>query len=193
MVVAICDDKYRANYPRAYLAAHHPLLVLEVNWQAALRLAQGFRGAQLRHGTVHDFASEVSRRRSRFLSHSDEAQIPWGVVRLEFRDEKAVFGAIAPRGPHASWTPQCRPVSTSRSKIASAATTRATKAGRNRESPGLCLRHWLPTSPEFFSDYVRDPKSKNPQAQMPGNPQYDDATMRALTAYFQTFASGGEP
>lgn len=33
MVVAICDDKYRANYPRAYLAAHHPILVLSVNGQ----------------------------------------------------------------------------------------------------------------------------------------------------------------
>ena len=33
MVVAICDDGYRANYPRAYLAAHHPVLVLEVNGQ----------------------------------------------------------------------------------------------------------------------------------------------------------------
>ena len=33
MVVAICDDGYRANYPRAYLTAHHPLLVLEVNGQ----------------------------------------------------------------------------------------------------------------------------------------------------------------
>ena len=31
MVVAICDDKYRANYPRDYMAAHHPVLVLEVN------------------------------------------------------------------------------------------------------------------------------------------------------------------
>jgi hypothetical protein len=31
LVVAICDDKYRANYPREYLTQHHPVLVLEVN------------------------------------------------------------------------------------------------------------------------------------------------------------------
>jgi len=30
------------------------------------------------------------------LSHTDEPQIPWGVVRIEFPDEKSVFGAIAP-------------------------------------------------------------------------------------------------
>src|SRR5215472_13256989 len=28
MIVAICYDHYRANYPKDYLAAHHPLLVL---------------------------------------------------------------------------------------------------------------------------------------------------------------------
>ena len=33
------------------------------------------------------------------LSHRDEAQIPWGVIRLEFRDEKSVMGSISPRGP----------------------------------------------------------------------------------------------
>src|SRR5882724_7946176 len=31
MVVAICNDQYRAHYPRAYVAAHHPLLVLNIN------------------------------------------------------------------------------------------------------------------------------------------------------------------
>ena len=32
MVVAICDDQYRANYPRAYIRDHHPLLVLNINY-----------------------------------------------------------------------------------------------------------------------------------------------------------------
>jgi len=33
MAVAICSDKYRANYPRGYLAALQPLLVLEIDGQ----------------------------------------------------------------------------------------------------------------------------------------------------------------
>ena len=37
LVVAICDDKYRANYPRAYVTAHHPLLVLRVNGEPPSR------------------------------------------------------------------------------------------------------------------------------------------------------------
>ncbi len=31
MIVAICYDRYRTNYPRDYLTAHHPMLVLRVN------------------------------------------------------------------------------------------------------------------------------------------------------------------
>ncbi len=39
LVVAICDDKYRASYPRDYLAAHHPVLVLRMNGQSRRQLA----------------------------------------------------------------------------------------------------------------------------------------------------------
>src|SRR5215472_5300794 len=33
MIVAICYDHYRTNYPKDYLAAHHPVLVLRINGQ----------------------------------------------------------------------------------------------------------------------------------------------------------------
>ncbi len=33
LVVAICDDEYRAMYPRAYMVVHRPVLVLKVNGQ----------------------------------------------------------------------------------------------------------------------------------------------------------------
>jgi mono/diheme cytochrome c family protein len=48
-------------------------------------------------------------------------------------------------------------------------------------------------APDFFTGYVRDPKVKSPEAQMPGNPQYDDETLRALTAYFRTSSQVGNP
>jgi hypothetical protein len=47
--------------------------------------------------------------------------------------------------------------------------------------------------PNDFAAYVRAPRLKNPDAQMPGNPQYDDATLDALTAYFQTFSEAPKP
>jgi hypothetical protein len=40
LVVAICDDKYRANYPPDYVAAHHPLLALTIGGQPPGRRIQ---------------------------------------------------------------------------------------------------------------------------------------------------------
>ena len=44
-------------------------------------------------GPLHDLASEsFTPSFSRYSRNADEAQIPWGVVRLEFRNESTVFG-----------------------------------------------------------------------------------------------------
>jgi hypothetical protein len=45
MVVAICEDGYRSNYPAAYLAAHHPVLVLTVDGKSQEELAEDARTA----------------------------------------------------------------------------------------------------------------------------------------------------
>jgi hypothetical protein len=49
------------------------------------------------------------------------------------------------------------------------------------------------SSPDFFTAYVRDPRAKNPQAQMPGRRDYDDATTRALRDYFRTCSAQEKP
>jgi cytochrome c2 len=41
-----------------------------------------------------------------------------------------------------------------------------------------------------FDAYVRNPKSLNMDSQMAASPQYDDATLRALRAYFAVFPEG---
>lgn len=187
MLVAICDDKYRANYPQAYIAAHQPLLVLNVNGKAP-------------SGWPKDAEDHTSDMGPYMISHrkflpsfkasayGDEAQIPWGVVRIEFRNEKTVYGAIAPRGPHASdqavqhgyWIAKQNCF-----RCHNNGAEGGTKAG----SPWLVLSAWATASPEYFAAYVRNPQTKNPQAQMPGNPSYNDKIIEALTAYFQTFSS----
>ena len=43
-------------------------------------------------------------------------------------------------------------------------------------------------NPAAFGKYVVRPNSVNPEANMPPNPEYDAATIAALTAYFQSFA-----
>jgi mono/diheme cytochrome c family protein len=190
-VVAICDDGYRANYPHAYLIAHHPVLVLNVNGQPPAGWPK----------ETHDHTFDMGpymishphfTPSYKVLSHMDVAQIPWGVVRIEFRSEKIVFGAIAPRGAH-SRAPEVQ----AGFRIAQQDCFRCHNAGN--EGGQKSGRSWqllsslAVKSPDDFAAYIRDPAAKNPRAQMPANSEYDDATLAALTAYFQTFAKKTKP
>ena len=66
----------------------------------------------------------------------------------------------------------------------------ATKAGLSWGALGALAA----ASAHSFAAYIRDPRAKNPHAQMPGNPHYDEATVRALTAYFlRAFAPPAKP
>jgi mono/diheme cytochrome c family protein len=191
LVVAICDDKYRTSYPPAYLTAHHPLLVLTINGQPPERWPKDAEGHGLDMGPY--MISHPSFTPSfKILAHEDEPQIPWGVVRLEFRSEKTVFGAIAPREKAAS-----DPAVQAGYRIAQQNCFRCHNqgagGGEKAGHPWLVLSAWANASPEYFSAYVRNPQSKNPHAQMPGNPRYDDATLQALTAYFRAFTSRENP
>ena len=187
MVVAICDDAYRANYPGAYVAAHHPILVLNINGKPPSGWPKDSEG----HGMdMGPFLISHPKFTPSFkvLSHSDEPQIPWGVVRIEIRNEKTVFGSIAPRGDHAIDAPVqngYRIAQQNCFRCHNQGAEGGTKAGH----PWQVLAAWATASPEYFMAYVRNPQSKNPQAQMPGNPSYDDATLAALKAYFRTFAA----
>ena len=64
------------------------------------------------------------------------------------------------------------------------------EGGQKSGVPWEVLSALAITSAEYFAAYVR---TKDPHTQMPGNPGYDDATLRALTAYFQTFSSRDKP
>jgi len=191
MVVAISNDEYRANYPQAYLAAHSPVLVLEVNGKPPAGWPKDSQEHKFDMGP-YMISNPKFVPSYKILSHADEPQIPWGVVRIEFRDEKIVFGAIAPRGPHA----QDREVQNG-FRIAKQNCFRCHHSGREGgQKSGLSwevLGAFAAASPKDFSGYIRAPLTRNPHAQMPGNAEYDDPTMEALTAYFRTFSGQGKP
>jgi mono/diheme cytochrome c family protein len=191
LLIAICDDLYRANYPRAYVLAHHPLLVLTVNRQPPASWPKDSEGHGFDMGP-YMISHPKFTPGFKILAHADEPQIPWGVVRLEFRDEKAVFGAIAPRGPHAvggQVQAGYRIAQQNCFRCHNLGSEGGQKAGRSWQN----LSAWATASPEYFAAYVRNPAAKNPHAQMPGNPAYDDSTLQALAAYFQTFSSAEKP
>jgi len=186
LVIAVASDGYRSTFPSSYVAAHHPVLVLQVNGKDP---AEWPKDAE--HGNdigPYTVAYDNFLPSFKIFAHADEQQIPWGVIRLEFRDEKAVYGAIAPRGPHANDAAVqagYRIAQQNCFRCHNAGSEGGQKSGR----PWLVLSAWATASPEFFTAYVRDPKTKNPSSAMPGNPSYDDSTMRALIAYFRTFSA----
>jgi mono/diheme cytochrome c family protein len=191
MVVAICDDGYRAYYPHSYITAHHPVLVLNVNEQPPIGWPKDAHDHSFDMGPFmisHQHFSPSFK----VLSHVDEAQIPWGVVRIEFREEKVVFDAIGPRGPQA----RDRPVQDG-FRIAQQNCLRChnseNEGGQKSGRSWKLLSALAGKSPEYFSGYIRNPVAKNPHAQMPANPQYDDATLGALTAYFKAFSQPAKP
>lgn len=191
MIAAICDDNYLAAYPAAYLAGHHPVLVLTINdqppegWPKAAEDHTSDMGPYLISNPKFTPSFKV-------LAHEDEAQIPWGVVRIEFRDEKKVLEAIAPRGPHASLR-QVQDGFQIAQQNCFRCHNSGPEGGRKSGVSWDTLGGVAANSPGQFAAYIRAPREQNPQAQMPGNPQYDDATLRALTMYFQTFASVAKP
>jgi mono/diheme cytochrome c family protein len=191
MVVAICDDGYRANYPQAYLAAHHPVLVLDVNGKPPAGWPKDSQEHKFDMGP-YMISNPRFAPSFKVLSHSDEAQIPWGVVRIEFRDEKIVFGAIEPRGSQAP-----APSVQAGFAIAKQNCFRCHNSGREGGQksgvPWESLGALAAAKPKEFAAYVRNPQAKNSQAQMPGNPQYDGETLKALTDYFRTFAQLPKP
>ncbi len=191
LTLAICEDKYLASYPRAYIAAHHPVLVLKINGLPPSSWPKDSEGHNLDMSPYlishPDFAPSF-----KILSHSDEPQIPWGVVRLEFRDENAVFAAIAPRGPQAQDQQVQAGYRIAQQKCFHCHNMDS-EGGQKAGRPWLVLSAWATASPSYFAAYVHNPKENNPNAQMPSLPEYDDATLRALIAYFQTFTMRETP
>src|SRR6201987_221624 len=191
LAVAISSDQYRGHYPRAYLREHHPLLVLKVNGQPPERWPKDSEGHGLDIGPFmishQDFKPAF-----RVLAHEDESQIPWGVVRIEFRDEKKVLSAIAPQGLGDS-NAQAQDGYRIAEQNCFRCHNMNDEGGRKAHRPWLVLAAWAESSPDYFARYVRNPQAQNPHAHMTPNPGYDDATLQALIAYFRTFAPQEKP
>jgi len=187
MVVAVCDDAYAGHYPAAYLRAHHPLLVLRVNGQPPARWPVGVDGVPMGPYMVSHAGFTPS---FQVLAHADEAQVPWGVVRLEFRAEAAVYAPIEPRGAHAQETAVQQGYTIARQSCFRCH-ARAGEGGLKSSRGWDAVARRAATDPRFFDAYVLDPKQADPASQMAASPQYDAATLAALRAYFSTFVEAG--
>jgi mono/diheme cytochrome c family protein len=185
-VVAVCRDWYRAHYPRVYREIHKPVLALEINGQPPSDWPKSKEGTASPMGpyliTHAHFTPSY-----KILAHEDEAQIPWGVVALEFLNEKAALSGIEPQGATAD-APDVqagyRIAQQNCFRCHGPANLGSLKGKLTWE--GIAL--FASQAPKNFAAYVRNPKAVAPNAEMPPNPQYDEPTLEALSAYFETFA-----
>ena len=187
MIVAICNDQYRTNYPADYMAAHHPILVLRINGQDRDHWPAGAEGGSM---TPYLISHPQFKPSFKVLSHEDEPQIPYGVVKIEFRKEADVFGAIRPPGEWKTDSPAGMGYVIARQdcfRCHNMGVEGGTMAGRSWAQ----LAEMAQKDAARFRAVIRNPAAVTAGAKMPGQPGYDDATLDALTAYFRTFADHG--
>ena len=188
MIVAISYDQYRTNYPRDYVAEHHPLLVLRINGQLRDHWPQSENGGPLGPYLIsHPFFKPAFK----VLSHEDEPQIPFGVTRIELRRESRVFGAIRPPGDWPADSPVAQGYAIARQdcfRCHNMGAEGGTMAGRS----WLQLADRARDNGKRFRQTICNPASVTAGAKMPPHMGYDDATLDALTAYFRTFSSAGK-
>lgn len=183
LIVAICYDKYRSNYPSDYLARHHPLLVLKINGQLRDQWPASEYGGPLGPYVISHPAFKPS---FSVLSHKDEAQIPFGVTRLEFRTESVVFGTIRPEGKWDKDSPVWQGYRIAREDCFRCHGLYG-EGGERASRSWLVLSAWAATDAVRFRQYVHNPQSIQASAKMPAHGDYDEATLAALSAYFATF------
>jgi cytochrome c553 len=184
IVAAVCDDEYEAYYPDEYREAHHPLLVLRINGKP---LDQVSRTADAGVYGPYLISYPNFQPRYHILSQEEEAEIPNGIVELRFLKQDDVLHSIAPHGDFSTDAPETKGYRIALQncfRCHNVGSYGGHKGGRSWSSLGKVAKN----DPNYFEAYIKDPQAEDANAQMPNYSKYDEATLHALTAYFQTFA-----
>jgi hypothetical protein len=184
LINALCVDHYRAPFPANYVAVHQPILVLKIDGQTASDWARktGNEDPGPYLITQPNFVSSFH-----ILSHQERPQAPTGVVSIDFTRQKETFDAIMPLGHFAPDSSEMDGFGIARQnclRCHNRGAVGGTKAGKSWSVLSKRAIH----DPASFARYIHNPKSVDSHSIMPGNPQYDAATLAALTAYFKTFS-----
>ncbi len=185
LIAAICDDGYEAHYSAEYRTAHHPILVLRVNGKQPVRTSR--RSDDGNYGP-YLVSQALFVPRYRVFAYTEEAQNPNGVLELRFEKETKVSEATKPPGAFAAGSLPIKGYQIAREnclRCHNAGAYGGHKSGKSWEA----LEHIAQANPTTFAHYIRDPRSINALAQMPGFPAYDNATLSVLIAYFQAFVA----
>jgi mono/diheme cytochrome c family protein len=183
LVDALCTDRYRAHYPAEYIHQHHPILALRIDTQTtAAWAAQTHQYDPGPYFITYDHFTPAFHA----LSHADQPQVPDNITRLNLSTTAATYAPITPPIPHPPGSAIDIGFTIAKQnclRCHNAGPYGGTKSGRDWRT----LSTWAREQPGYFARYIANPQAIEPHAHMPPNPQYDPATLAALTAYFKSF------
>jgi mono/diheme cytochrome c family protein len=186
LVNALCSDGYRANYSHDYVVAHHPIFALKVNGLPVKSwVAQTHKGNPGTYFITHAAFMPSFK----VLSQEETPQIPVDIVKLDFSSTQVVFGAIAPHGENAPGSQVMEGY-----RIAQQHCYRCHNMGSYGGTKAKVTWRQIgayAAAPSVFEAYILNPGSFDHRSTMQPYSAFDDATAKALQAYFQTFAAGG--
>lgn len=183
LIAASSDDGYEAHYTAEYRVAHHPFLVLRIDGREPANWPKGPEGENYGPYLISHPSFTPT---SHVLAQKEESQIPYGVIGLRFLDEDAVLRQLRPPGA----LPSSPAMQGYRIALQNCLRCHRDENIGGTKSPFGWPQMALIAqgNPTAFGKYVVRPNSVNPEATMPANPEFDPATIAALTAYFRSFA-----
>jgi len=182
LIDLLCTDKYRSHYPAEYVRQHHPILVLRVEGKAPAAWAAATKNEDPGPYFV-THANYVPA--FKVLAHEDQRQVPTNVVRMNVTSAEATYGPISPRGPATREVDEGFTIAKQNClRCHAEGSVGGTKSNFTWQMLGAIAKG----NPRDFQRYIRNPVEIDPHATMPASAMYDDATLAALTAYFQAVA-----
>lgn len=179
LVAAIGADGYEGHYSVEHRAQHHPFLVLKMGGKEPSQWARGPNGEVF---SPYFVTYPQFKPLFHIMAQPDAAQLPTGVSRIVLYDEAQVLASLKPPAKAPASAQQApRIIAVNCLRCHSTGKIGGTKSPFGWPQMALIAQG----NPSAFGKYLVQPNRVNPEATMPPNPEFDAATVAALTAYFK--------
>jgi mono/diheme cytochrome c family protein len=190
-IEAVCEDGYTSTFTAGYIKQHRPIFALTVSGLTLHAWAEKYH---MYDPSPYLITYENFVPAFRLLGHEDHAQQPAQVVTLHFDTAQKVLGSITPPQSNDGHPASLEVMQGFR--IAQQNCFRCHNSGvyggTKAKQSWQTLAKIASRKPKYFAAWVHEPRAIDPKAEMPANLEYDQATLDALTRYFQSFSPRGE-
>lgn len=180
LVAAVGSDGYEGHYTTQHRVQHHPFLVLKMEGREPAQWQRGPNGEVF---APYFVAYPQFKPAFHILAQPDAPQLPTAVAKLRLLDEATATTALRPtaKAPTAA-ADGYRIAMVNCLRCHQGASIGGTKSPFGWPQMALIAQG----NASAFGKYLIQPNRVNPEATMPPNPEFDAATVAAVTAYFQS-------